>query len=287
MDAGGTPGLDLQPGRRRLGQRRKILIGSIVLAILFVGIVAIPLFNAWAPLLHWTCANETLVSHGTNVWIPAVLVNSPYGGNATGQGLMAWNFPGAWNGPPPASGQTLETGWGTNSSNGTSAGAFFTVNVSIYSVRSVIALGPGTDSQCAQSYGIALESPEQYGGISAGVRTLSNLSDKGEADNITGYPGSQGGVPTPHFANGFEGSGNAFISTCGMPGLSRPVKSNYLDVSFVLSVAGKTISVPYVLPFSDYFTYNFPANFGTWQIDNLSAPGGSGGGWAFSYSPCS
>jgi len=39
-------------------------------------------------------------------------------------------------------------------------------------------------------------------------------------------------------------------------------------------------------PYGSYtatWSYWFPPDFGTWQIDNLSAPGGPGGGWAFNF----
>ncbi|MGC2034334.1 MAG: hypothetical protein WA761_02675 [Thermoplasmata archaeon] len=60
-----------------------------------------------------------------------------------------------------------------------------------------------------------------------------------------------------------------------------------LPVKLLFTENEQNFSVPYVLPFTEQYTYTFPANFGTWQVDNLSAPGGPGGGWAFSYSPCS
>jgi len=68
--------------------------------------------------------------------------------------------------------------------------------------------------------------------------------------------------------------------------MSLPVRTLGLSVSFRIDLGNQSFWIATELPFTEQYHYSFPANFGTWQVDNLSAPGGSGGGWAFSYSPC-
>jgi hypothetical protein len=64
------------------------------------------------------------------------------------------------------------------------------------------------------------------------------------------------------------------------------VISNRLTVWFPVSLSDRTVQVPFIIPVTESYHYTFPANFGIWEVDNLSAPGGPGGGWAFSYEPC-
>ena len=251
------------------------------------GLVVFSLMGTWAPLFHWTCTNQTQLAHEANAFVPVVLVNSPYGGSASGNGSMAWNFPGAWNGAPPPPGNVFRIGWGTSASNGTTVGAFYTVNVSLYRVADVVQWGAGSNNRCTGQVRIELQAPSIYGVTSAFVPTPSNLSDMGEATNVTIYTAQAVARTTPTFDNSFNASNRENISTCGAAPLVLPVITSSLTVFFRFSVVGQTYSVPYVLPFLESFNYSFPANFGTWQIDDLSVPGGPGGGWAFNYvGPC-
>ncbi len=91
---------------------------------------------------------------------------------------------------------------------------------------------------------------------------------------------------SPTFHNGFELPNSPPIDTCGGAGVDRVVTSSYLRLSFGVSVSGLNFTLPFTLPFVQTFAYAFPADFGVWQIDNLSAQNGPGGGWAFSYAAC-
>jgi hypothetical protein len=248
-----------------------------------VGLVTVSLIWMWAPLFHWTCVDQTQVAREGNAFVPVALVNSPYGGRAVGNASMAWNFPGAWNGPPPPPGDNFRVGWGTSSANGTTNGAFYMVNVSLYRVEDAVEWGPGTNARCAGQVRIQLQAPTIYGATSTRVPTPSDLSDYGEATNLTIYPGQPNARTTPFFNNSFTGSNTRDVSTCGTASLVLPVTTSFLTVTFRFDVSGQNYSIPFALPFLGAFNYTFPANFGTWQVDNLSAPGGPGGGWAFNY----
>jgi|SRR5271157_1292535 len=269
-------------------RRRFAVLGTAVACAAVVGMLLWTFVGTWSPLLHITCEDQSAVAHQTDAWIPAVLINSPYGGIGNGTGILDWSFPGAWNGPPPAPGQVLKTGVGSGALNGTSTDALFTVNITLYSVANVTQLGPGTNSPCSAPVRIALQSPGTYGITAAPILTVSNLTDRGEADNVTVFPGLNGQTQSPaFFDNGFTVQTTASISTCSAGEQVLPVATQGLPATFQVNVNNRTYQLPYELPFTEKFTYTFPANFGTWQIDNLSAPGGPGGGWAFNFvGPC-
>jgi hypothetical protein len=77
------------------------------------------------------------------------------------------------------------------------------------------------------------------------------------------------------------------VSTCGSSTASLWVTSHYLTLWYRFSTGQGSATVSFTAPESGAgFHYSFPADFGMWQVDNLSSPGGPGGGWAFSYAPC-
>lgn len=271
---------------RARGRNRTIVVGVLAVAVA-VGLAAPTFVGSWAPLAHWTCQDQALVAHETDRWIPTVLVNSPYLGSASGNGSMNWTFPGAWNGPPPPSGHILRTGWGTSAKNGTAAAALFTANASLYQLGNETQWGPGANVRCTQPFAVAFQSPTIYAATTARIHTQSNLSDVGEADNASAYASPSNVSRVAFINNSFSQANSQNISTCGAPALTRPFQSDFLTVDIPFTIDGQTIALPYVLPFTESFNYTFPANGGVWQVDNLAiGPGAPGGGWAFSYSPC-
>ena len=252
-----------------------------------VGIVAFALLLptilfGWAPLLHWACVDQDRVAEGTT-FVPLVLVNSPFGGNATGTGTVPPYFPGGFGYPAAWSWED------TSAENGTASGTFNEVNVSIFQVTSTLMLGPGTNSRCSQSFSVVPTPPPisvSFAGFS--VVVPSNLTDRGEASTWSPPRCGGCGLLPLYFNNSFSGANEASISTCNTSAksVSLTENSDYLSVSIQFSWNGRNFTGPMTLPFIESYQYWFPADFGTWQVDNLSAPGGPGGGWAFAYSPC-
>lgn len=76
------------------------------------------------------------------------------------------------------------------------------------------------------------------------------------------------------------------VSTCGTNASVQHVESTHYTVGLDLTFLGSEHWLNETIAVNASYTYTFPANTGTWLIDNLSAPGGPGFGWAFSYSPC-
>ncbi len=227
---------------------------------------------------HVECRPEGAALLTVDLWVPAVLLNTPYGGSALGTGVMSANF--------SANDQGFGIGIGTTTANGSAAGAFFEANASYFVVANLTLSGPGTNSPCVSPVEVELLPPLQNGVASRTVPLPSNRTDSGEATNITILSGATDVNWTPWWNNAFGGPNSPEITTCGGSGLNYSVRSTGLALAFPWSVGGRITQVPYLLPFAQSYEYSFPPNFGTWQVDNLSAPGGPGGGWAFSYSPC-
>jgi len=101
--------------------------------------------------------------------------------------------------------------------------------------------------------------------------------------NFTGF---QGKPASPVFIDNFAVANRGNVSTCGTSAQNLLTFATSVAVRIPFSVGNQNYTLAYTIPFLLSYHYLFPGNFGTWQIDNLSAPGGPGGGWAFSYSPC-
>jgi hypothetical protein len=265
-------------------RRRRI---QYLLATAVVGLAV--LLVVWASIgsgvfAHSACLQGAPVVHLRDYYIPAVLANAPFGGEVWGNGSEPASFPGAWNGPPPSG---VSVSWGTGASNGGAAGSFFTVNVTVYSVHNATPTGIGTGQRCTEAYVAVLGSPDVYAEAGVTVQGPNNTSDQAEPTFSWLYSGTPGAYRTLVFNNSFDETNAAQISTCGGPARSvSPVTSDYLDLAFPVTIGPTNVSVPYALSISESYHYWFPADFGTWEIDDLAAGGGPGGGWAFSYSPC-
>jgi hypothetical protein len=143
--------------------------------------------------------------------------------------------------------------------------------------------GAGNDVRCKSLFTVAIRN---WGGVVLGGPLLGqgNVSDNEEPDSLGHwtYPGDVNLT----FSNGFTHNNSSNISTCKASASSDVVTSPHFDVNVPVAVGGSRYSISVSLPIQETFHYVFPANFGTWAIDELSASGGPGGGWAFSYTPC-
>jgi hypothetical protein len=266
----------LEPVSPRRMRKRWPVVGVIVVALI-VGLVAPTGFGGWAPLAHWTC-QDSQPSAVEPIWIPAVVVNAPYGGSVAGNGSIPAGF--------IANGAGFGSSEGLPAANGSVGGVFLHVLIQATTERTVLTWGAGTSASCTEPYEITAQTDfngsQVYSGILSGP---GNLSDSSEAHqyNFSSSPGDR----TAYFSNGFDAANEDPISTCGNSEVFESVVTSNLHIAVPVTFGGVTQVLPFTLPFGQSFSYRFPANFGTWQIDNLSAPGGPGGGWAFSYIPCS
>lgn len=231
---------------------------------------------------HYRCAQGKLLASQYN-WTPELFENAPYGGSV---------FAGA------RSLDGAEGGW---SYNGTVALFFGQAEWNLTMIDRVLVSGPGSSPQCPTfdvTHSPSLAPWQQSGGCGgcqllgpgnksdAGVPTQFNMSIWGPGIGISSV--------TFHDAYVVDNDGN--VSTCGRAGTSIEVRSSNLDFQIPFRTANGTVLIdstaygvgPASIPgFVMNFTYSFPANFGTWQIDNLTlGPNAPGSGLAFSYLPC-
>jgi hypothetical protein len=269
----------VKPGSMPRTRRRKTAVaGSAIACAVVVGLFVPTAIGGWAPLVHWTCASGgTLASEV--LWIPAILVNAPYGGYVAGNATLPPGLIG--------NGGGLGSSQGLPASNGSVGGLFFHVVADVSENGNVTVWGSGPNVRCDQEYAVSISlyfgssSGEVYSAI---LGNTGNRSDVGEPNMYNLTPAA--GDKTASFENGFETANVANISTCNAAQEWQWVLSSGLDVRLNVTIDQQLTPVFVFLPFPQAYHYYFPANFGTWQIDNLSVPDGPGGGWAFSYSPC-
>jgi hypothetical protein len=270
----GLNGFEATPTSRRPGGRLSIAL-SLAAGAASGLVIATIVFALWGFGPHTSCRDEgqLTVSEGG---LPAVLVNSPYRGSASGEGILAADFPGGPGYP------TSRGSYGVPAANGTASGAFFSVNLSVHAEANVSRWSAGPSSFCTNSFEIVPQPSPISSSLPWQIPVQSNLTDRGESVtvNLSGY--LTGSPVIPSWNNGFTFSNHPNVTTCGRPGFSLNVTSHYLMVGVPALVYGVETIVPFSLPFTDVYQYSFPTN-GTWAVDNLSAPGGPGGGWAFDY----
>ena len=261
-------------------RQRAEFIGAIA-AVVVVAVSGMTFIAPWAPMAHITCERESQLSERTT-WMPVSLLNAPYGGRASVGATYPQDMFGNPENPNYVGQDDLLNGsiWGT----------FFKVNLTIYSTVNMTVWGPGSSNRCSQLFQtVAISSGDSFEGTlfswpGAPLFGPNSTSDINEPEmlNFSAAPGDSSTI----FWNGFHSANSPSVSTCGGGAETAFVRSNLLKTGVPFRWNGQQFTVTMTLPVVQDFTYRFPANFGTWQIDNLSASGGPGGGWAFAYSPC-
>ena len=274
------------PSTRPSRRRRAILVACVCVVGIALSLALPTYFLSWAPVAHFACVTTSDVETNS-FYLPLALVNSPYGG----RGSVNSSFNAQSVGLPPTWPLDL-VGGGTY--NGSVWGAFELETAHVSTLENETVLGPGSSVRCSQALSVHLQTIGPNGGQGVAGEIFNTpwgpefgtgeSSDAGEPleFNFTPAPGNA----TSWFHGGFTAANSSPISTCGKPADSVEVRTVGLTTWIPLEHDGMTEHVAVLLPLTESFTYYFPANFGSWQIDSLSASGGPGGGWAFSYSPC-
>ncbi len=257
-------------------RKHRVVYSIAIACVLAIGFILPTEVAGWAPIAHFQCETDGDPVASYSAWVPAALVISPFGG-------LAWN-----NGTVPAgplssfpSGATF---FKETASNGSAVWSGFGATVNVTPLVNQTVWGPGSNARCTQPYTLSFR---YYGGVALGFPLVP-------AGNWTvlAEPRTLGSTPFPGTLNltvsvGFGSGNTSGISTCGrLAQWSTPFQSTSIVVDVPFEAGGHSFNLRSALPFTEQFHYWFPANFGTWQVDNLSAPGGPSGGWAFSYSPC-
>ena len=228
------------------------------------------------PLVHTVCERGGAVSNGS-FWVPAILVNAPYRGNVSGNASISPGF--------ITDGQGFGSSEGMPAPNGSVGGVFFHLNLTLFSLMNATTWGPGPPQGCSDRWAIAAATDwngsQSYSGILGNRGNLSDIGEPHEYNLTSGEGGS-----TVYFTNGFSMPNMENVSTCGEPAKRVFVSAPDLIVDVPFELGSLLTLVPFVIPFVQAFHYSFPSG-GTWAVDNLSTPGGPGGGWAFDYlGPC-
>jgi hypothetical protein len=260
-------------------------VGIAVATAVFAGTSIIPYYQG-----HFVCVEGRVVKSQLN-WTPNLLVNSPFGG----YGNVTYTL------PPPGD----RSGGGGSQFNGTSGSVIWPVYWNLSTEHRVLVDGVGTDARCPPLEVQVGKGPYASGLPFGGcggcpIPVVTNTTDIGEATHVS-YNSTNGNPPTwtVIWNNSFTIDNQGQISTCG--GAAKWGSLTTHNLTFQVPFAtgngtfafNETIYTSYspIAPLGSYtasFSYWFPPNFGTWQIDNLSAPGGPGNGWAFNFvGPCS
>jgi hypothetical protein len=263
-----------QPAATRKWSRRRMVsvVTAIVACAVVAGLLLPTAITSWAPVLHWTCAQGSELTSFYSP-VPFLALNSPYGGNVGGNVTTAPSY--------------IDRGFtdsdGTTASNGEATSVGYNGNLTVFSDSNRTVLGPGVNVRCSQPFDVQFA---PNGGGFGGLEIMGpgNQSDVNEPHTI--FPN----IPrytTVESSNGFTKANSPNVSKCGKQAFFQPVYSNHLTVWIIFAWNGENHTATFNPPFVvAQYGYRFPANFGTWQVDNLSALGGPGGEWAFPYSPC-
>jgi hypothetical protein len=195
---------------------------------------------------------------------PYLLLNSPFNGSAQGE-FRVWNN---------SSGNASWWGEIDYAQNGTVTDQFRDLQWTVYQ-----AVPSGAGVSCTGLY-FAGSRDSGSGGVNEYGPYVNDSSEPTwSGDNGTSYA-------RVNFNNSFYRA-TQFVDTCGAGQERLGLASTHLSITIPVEIDGQGIPISTTVNVLSNYTYTFPANGGVWAVDNLSAPGGPGGGWAFSYTPCS
>lgn len=215
-----------------------------------------------------TCAPGPIVAALNDTFTPLLLLNSPFG----------TNYSESSNGSLPIDNGTRTLTLG-GAYNGNVWGYFERIDWTV-------AVGEskgGSERSCAAMFYLSAKDLWTGDGLPVYNGTLSNFSNDSEVPTHAGGNLSDGEVV---FNDRFTSTTN-LVDTCGHGTQFENATSTHITVGIGFEYQGSWHVVNTVLAIVTHYQYTFPADGGRWSVDNLSSPGGPGGGWAFSYSPCS
>jgi hypothetical protein len=244
-------------------------------AVGLVLVIAVAAQGGLSFLWHTSCIEQKFVGEDV-FWTPWELVNAPYlGSTVWGGSFHTWGLFGSTH---------VVLTDGNLSGGNLSTGYFETQNWTVSTMVNQTVLGPGVDHRCSSAFAVNLAHTRfdvSIDGIP--LQGPGNTSNSNEPKTFN----DSGPQLAATFANGFTQANAPSITTCGAPGKHLNVSSASFEVAIQMPSLHGPVPVTFSIASLENFTYYFPPGAGTWQVDNLSAPGGPGGGWAFSFvGPC-
>ncbi|MEM3637637.1 MAG: hypothetical protein QXX17_01255 [Conexivisphaerales archaeon] len=239
---------------------------------------------------HWQCTLGNPI-FTTQYWTPIILLNSPYGGSATGTSstsvYAAFSIAGITSSSQSSLANTI------SAQNGEAVGLFSLDNWTYYYGYNRLVPGEGKDQPCPGPY-VAKDTYHSNKVITYPLLPAGSQSDTNEITSFIAQDNQSGNYyPSITFSNGYTTNNDGYRNTC--PGVSTSVQvSNTViaEESFSISASYKGVqySTNGLIDFtvttssSQVYTYYFPGYFGIWYFDSLT--GAANGALAFSYSHC-
>jgi len=245
--------------------------GVVIGALIVVGTISASGFGLQS---HTSCVRGPIVAD-ENLWTPFALANSPY------LGWTGWNASFSLIDAAGPANYTLTDGF--LGRGNLSTGYFQTQNWSVSTQTNQSTMGPGRNQPCSAGF-VAMISPPNFSSASDGppLQGPGNTSNLGEPATF-----SPDGRPAAVFDNGFVSANQPQISTCGGPSKEVNFNSSSFDISISVNSTSGPLSIAISISSIERFTYFFPANDGTWLVDDLQENAGlRGPGLAFSWQPC-
>ncbi len=257
--------------RRR--RRRAVVPIAAAIGVGLLLVLPLVLNLGWAPVAHWVCLPGPRLLSET-FYSPGVVANSPYGGQVWANGTFPWN-------------PTQITGAGGNESNGGSFADLSTANFSIYPARNDTTWGPGPNGRCTTPYLVDVARS-----FSVEVKLLALLPEGTTNDAnapVDVAPWDANDSSSVIFGDRFLASNTDAIDTClSSSPVERSISASTITVGLPVRLPDGGATVPVTLPVTTTLHYWFPAHFGIWLLDDLSANGYlPGAGLAFEFHNCS
>ena len=267
-------------GLRLQGRPKGSIVAVLALSVLVtLAIFAAPsVGSSYGDLAHTGCITGAVLSQET-MWTPMLIINAPYGGNATGSWTQI---------SPDGTGWSEQT---TYASNGSTGGLAVLLNWTVYAAHTGMVAGPGADTSCNSQF-VAVSSGPANAYATIGISHPSPFSDANLSRqfNLTFYtPNGSTGYPSVFFSAGYGGLPSSVSSLC--PGafgdrLVWVASSESVRVSVPFELNGAQEFVPETLSALTNYTYT-SSTPGVYSSENSGAPAsGFGSGLAFLYTPC-
>ncbi len=250
----------------------------------------------WYPVTE--CVQGSQVEQ-VYLWTPVILLNSPYGGSATGSSSQTvyGGFSVSSGGLSYSSSTSTLTADKVSASNGQSVGDFQLDQWTVYNaVDKTVLVTSGYGDPCTQPYVAKItQTTGDYSSgtlLPAGSQNDNNVATSYTAQAyLNGYWAYYNSVK---FNIDYTNSPSGSISTNGA-GATYSVAQQYVTkYSFSISaglstpVTGTgsvqetaTVSWWFWTSYGTSYTYTFPSWYAEWYYQDLGA--GNSGGWAFSY----
>lgn len=259
-----------------------------VAAVIVAAILAIVVVLGGSGALfgtHTSCQAGPIAAQ-QSLWTPLLIVNSPYGGDATGLTTV-------YNSPTSTINVSVPT-----LVNGSVGAVFYLDDWALVSLSNSTIGGPGTNLPCTSSYRAVDLSWSQYGDTSLAVHTLYLAGEGTRADeHLPQQISVEAGNGTLYesvlfndsFAPGVNPENETFVSTCGIPNsLILNSTSEWLSFRVPFFLNGVVLTPEAALSLPTEYNYIFPGSTGGWNAtDAIHSTHFSGGGLAFSFTSCS